>query len=68
MREARGEMSRPNFRDKHLYILIALFAACTLIYYFGELVNFFGWEALRWNIWYTVHDPDRMLFLFPILY
>jgi len=61
-------MRQVNFRDKHLYILLALFTACTGIYYFGELVKLFGWDALRWDIFYTVHDPHRMLFLFPILY
>ncbi len=61
-------MKRPIFRDKHFYILLALFVACTIFYYFGELVILFGWEALRWDILYTVHDPHRMLFLAPILY
>ncbi len=61
-------MGQPGSRDKHLYILLALFAACTTVYYFGDLVSYFGWEALRWNIWYTVHDPHRILFLVPILY
>ena len=61
-------MKQPIFRDGHLYALLALFIACTILYYFGELVSFFGWEALRWDIFYTVHDPHRMLFLVPILY
>ncbi len=61
-------MKQAIFRDRHLYILIALFAASTIFYYFGELVNLFGWAALRWDILYTVHDPHRMLFLLPILY
>jgi len=56
------------FRDKHFYVLIALFVACTLFYYFGELVNLFGWESLRWDIFYTVHDLHRIVFLIPILY
>jgi len=61
-------MRQSNSIGKHFYILLALFITCTIIYYFGELVNFFGWEAVRWNIWYTVHDPHRILFLVPILY
>ena len=64
----RPSVSWPIFRDKHFYILLALFVACTLFYYFGELVNLFGWESLRWDIFYTVHDLHRMLFLVPILY
>jgi len=61
-------MEQAILRDKHFYTLLALFTACTAFYYFGELVNLFEWEALRWDIFYTVHDPHRMLFLAPILY
>jgi diguanylate cyclase (GGDEF)-like protein/PAS domain S-box-containing protein len=56
------------FKDKHFYILLALFIICAVFYYFGEIVILFGWNALRWDIFYTVHDPHRMLFLVPILY
>ncbi len=61
-------MKQPIFRDKHFYILLALFIVCTIFYYFGELVILFGWGALHWEIFYTVHDLHRMLFLVPILY
>lgn len=50
------------------YILFLLLGCCTLFYYFGELVEFAGWEALRWNLLYGVHDIHRLLFLAPILY
>lgn len=50
------------------YILFLVFAFCTLFYYFGELVNFAGWEALRWEFFYGVHDIHRLLFLAPIIY
>jgi diguanylate cyclase (GGDEF)-like protein/PAS domain S-box-containing protein len=61
-------MKRAILKDRHFYILVAIFFACTAFYYFGEFVNLFGWETLRWDIFYTVHDPHRMLFLAPILY
>lgn len=61
-------MKQPIFRDKHFYILLALFIVCTVFYYFGELIILFGWGALHWDIFYTVHDLHRMLFLLPILY
>jgi len=61
-------MKQPLVRDKHFYVLLTLFIACTVFYYFGELVTLFGWEALRWEIFYTVHDLHRMIFLAPILY
>ena len=63
-----GDMGQPDSRAKHIGISVALFAACALIYYFGQLVDYFGLDALRWEIWYTVHDPHRILFLVPILY
>ena len=50
------------------YTLFLLWGCCTLFYYFGELVDFAGWEALRWNFFYGVHDIHRLLFLAPIIY
>ena len=34
------------------YTLLFLFVFCTLFYYFGELVDFAGWEALRWDFFF----------------
>lgn len=50
------------------YALFIMWGLCVLFYYFGELVDFFGWTALRWEIFYTVHDLHRLLFLVPIIY
>ena len=50
------------------YSLFLLFGFCSLFYYFGELVDFAGWEALRWEFLYGVHDIQRLLFLAPIIY
>jgi hypothetical protein len=61
-------MKQPVLRDRHFYILLSLFIACAVFYYFGELVILFGWEALRRDIFYKVNDLHRMLFLVPILY
>jgi len=60
-----------EIRRRHLYrfyIMVLLFGGCTLFYYFGELVDFAGWEALRWDFFYGVHDIHRLLFLAPIIY
>ncbi len=51
-----------------LYTLLFLFVFCTLLYYFGELVDFAGWKALRWDFFYTVHDVHRVVFLIPICF
>jgi len=50
------------------YLLFLIWGVLTLFYYFGELIDFAGWEALRWSFFYTVHDVHRMLFLIPIIY
>ena len=50
------------------YTLFLMWAVCTLFYYFGELVEFAHWEALRWQFFYSVHDVHRLLFLAPIIF
>jgi len=57
--------------SKNLYSLSLLFLMWgfyILFYYFGEIANFFGWTALQWEIFYTVHDVHRTIFLIPIVY
>lgn len=58
-------MRRITFRP---FILPLLLAICTLFYYFGELVDWAAWNALRENFFYGVHDIHRLLFLAPIIY
>lgn len=49
-------------------IMVLLFLYYPLLYYFGELIDYFGWEALRWDFFYAVHDIHRLFFLAPIIY
>jgi DNA-binding winged helix-turn-helix (wHTH) protein len=65
-RETLAALRRRN--SYRLWILLSLFAVCTLFYYFGELVDFAGWQSLRWEFFYTVHDVHRLFFLAPIVY
>lgn len=60
------ELRRLNIR--RFYFLFFIFAMCVIFYYFGEIVDFLGWDALRLNFFYTVHDIHRLIFLFPIMY
>jgi DNA-binding winged helix-turn-helix (wHTH) protein len=66
------ELSNRNafatLKTRYFYILLTLFAVCTLFYYFGELVDLVGWKAVRWDFFYDVHDIHRLLFLAPIMY
>jgi hypothetical protein len=51
-----------------LFTLPLLLLLCTAFYYFGELVSWTGWEALRRDFFYGIHDIHRLLFLAPIIY
>ncbi|MDO8491935.1 MAG: ATP-binding protein [Dehalococcoidia bacterium] len=50
------------------YVLVSLLGICTLLYWFGELVDLAGWRNLRWGFFYSVHDTQRLFFLAPIIY
>jgi PAS domain-containing protein len=58
-------MNKATFR---LFITPLLLVLCTLFYYFGELVDWATWDALRATFFYGVHDIHRLLFLAPIIY
>jgi hypothetical protein len=45
-----------------------MLAVCSLIYYFGELINWAAWEPLRRDFFYGIHDVHRLFFLVPIVY
>lgn len=60
--------ARRRKSNRVYYVLPLLMVACTLFYYFGELINFASWEALRWKFFYSVHDIHRLFFLAPIIY
>lgn len=63
----KAAATRDGNRNK-AYLLLAMGAFCALVYYFGELVDLAGWEALRWSFFYGVHDTQRLLFFAPIVY
>ncbi|MFC1903260.1 hypothetical protein ACFLW9_00015 [Chloroflexota bacterium] len=50
------------------FIMPLLLVFCTLFYYFGELVDWAMWNAVRREFFYGVHDVHRLLFLVPITY
>ncbi|MFC2072211.1 ATP-binding protein [Chloroflexota bacterium] len=52
----------------HRSFITFLFVYYTIAYYFGELVDLAGWETLRWEFFYGVHDVHRLFFLIPIVY
>ncbi|HJX12975.1 MAG TPA: hypothetical protein VJ377_05540 [Dehalococcoidales bacterium] len=58
-------MNKPAFEQ---FIIPLLIVFGTLFYYFGELVDWAAWEAVRRNFFYGVHDIHRLLFLAPIIY
>jgi DNA-binding winged helix-turn-helix (wHTH) protein len=48
--------------------LFLIFGACSLLYYFGQIVDLEGWTNLRWEFLYGPHDIERLLFLVPLAY
>ena len=52
----------------HLAVVGLMLVFCGLFYYGGEIVDFFGWDGMRWGMFYVVHDVHRLLFLAPVLY
>jgi PAS domain-containing protein len=64
-RAREDEMGKAHFR---VFTLPLLLVFCTLFYYFGELVDWAAWEALRREFFYGIHDIHRLLFLAPIIY
>jgi PAS domain-containing protein len=50
------------------FVLPLLLILCSLFYYFGELVDWAAWDALRLKFFYGIHDVHRLLFLAPIAY
>jgi len=55
--------SGPAMTKKHRLILVTLFGICTLIYYFGELLDIVSWAAGHPHFLDEVHDIHRLLFL-----
>jgi hypothetical protein len=49
-------------------ILLLLYALCTLFLLFRRIIDLFGWDALRWDFFYGVHDIQRHLFLIPVIF
>jgi len=47
---------------------VFLFLYYPVLYYAGDLIDYAGWEALRWDFFYSVHDIHRLFFLVPIIY
>jgi PAS domain-containing protein len=64
----QGRMNEKKRDPSKLFILLVLFVFCSIFYYFGEMVNWAAWDALRNNFFYSVHDFHRLLFLAPIIY
>ena len=66
MKSALRKLVRPNALS--FYALFLMWAVLTLLYYFGEIVDYAQWNSLRWSFFYTVHDTHRLLFLIPVVY
>lgn len=50
------------------YLLLLQYVVCTLFYYLGEIFTLAGWDSVKWEFLYGVHDFHRLLFLLPLIY
>lgn len=67
--EEKSKAQEPKRWSYHnFYLLFLIFAICGILYYMGEIADFFNWEALRLGFFYSVHDIHRLLFLAPIIF
>ena len=53
---------------RHPLFIFLMLAFCSLVYYFGELIDWATWNAIRIDFFYGIHDIHRLLFLGPIIY
>ena len=58
-------MNKEYYRPLIIFFLLAF---CSLIYYFGELIDWAAWNAIRNDFFFGIHDVHRLLFLAPIIY
>ena len=65
-RDMLARLSTATVKSRYLTVLMLL-GICTLLYYFGDLVDFFGWSALRWEFFYMPHDALRLFFVILII-
>jgi PAS domain-containing protein len=64
----KSSLLRRIYSAHRLYMLPVLIVLCTLLYYFGELIDWAAWNAVRSEFFYSVHDVHRLVFLAPIIY
>lgn len=48
------KITRRNFC--RFYFLFFILLLCSIFYYVGEIIDFFGWKSLRLEFFYSVHD------------
>jgi PAS domain S-box-containing protein len=65
---AREHEKIPVWRNKSFWHITGLMVACSVFYYMDVIIDFKGWVSLRYEIFYTVHDLHRALFLIPVMY
>ena len=58
----------PVWKNKSFWHITILMIACTAFYYMDVIINLGGWMHLKCDIFYTVHDLHRALFLIPATY
>ncbi|MFC1988529.1 hypothetical protein ACFLVJ_01685 [Chloroflexota bacterium] len=65
----RGLLEILGNRNPYSFYALFLFGGiCTVLYYFGEVIDFAGWETFRWEVLASSYEIQRLFFLAPIIY
>ncbi len=56
------------WKNLHVWYITILMVACSVFYYLDTIIDFMEWPNPQWDIFYTVHDLHRLLFLVPVFY
>ena len=65
---AREHQQVPAWKNKSFWHITILMISCSVFYYMDVIINLGGWTHVKWDIFYTVHDLHRALFLIPAMY
>ena len=58
----------PVWKNAPFWHITILMAVLSVFYYMDVIIDYTGWVNLKRDIFYTVHDLHRALFLIPVMY
>jgi len=62
------EKKIPFWKNTHFWFIVLLMTFFSVFYYMDVIIDYFGWKSIHWDIFNTVHDLHRALFLLPLIW